>query len=94
MATPEGGVGSSGAAPRLKLRGVKLLHRELQDVLAKPIPGIQVEPNESDIFTLSATIEGPGTRAADAAQMLAINSVIYRRLALPRRALPRQIGIC
>jgi len=44
------------------LKGVKLLHREIKALMEKPIDGIEVCPNESDLFVLIIIIMGPSTR--------------------------------
>lgn len=41
------------------LTGVKLLHQEIKALLASPLPGVQVIPNESDLFALTVDITGP-----------------------------------
>ena len=46
---------------RNSVKGLKLLHKEIKQLLAKPIEGIEVCANEADLFTLSAIIQGPGT---------------------------------
>lgn len=45
----------------LQIKGVKLLHKEIQTLLQRPIPGIEIIANESDLFTLVAVLVGPGT---------------------------------
>lgn len=42
------------------LVGLKLLHSELERLSEKPIDGIIISPDEADLFTLSATVIGPG----------------------------------
>ncbi|PJF18273.1 hypothetical protein PSACC_01951 [Paramicrosporidium saccamoebae] len=42
------------------LKGVKLLHKEIKQLIAKPVEGIEVSPNEADLFTLCAVVAGPG----------------------------------
>jgi ubiquitin-protein ligase len=46
-------------------KGLKLLHKEIKQLLAKPIEGIEVCANEADLFTLSAIIQGPGISHTD-----------------------------
>lgn len=44
----------------LQIKGVKLLHKEIQLILQQPIPGIEIAANETDLFTLAAILVGPG----------------------------------
>ena len=53
------------AAINVGVSVVKQLHREIQTLLGTPLDGIQVIPNESDIMSLDAKIDGPGIRSED-----------------------------
>lgn len=54
-------VDSSSTTTVVGVSVVKQLHREIQALIKTPLDGIQVIPNESDIMSLEAIIEGPGT---------------------------------
>lgn len=43
------------------LTGIRLLHQEIKGLLEKPIAGIELFPNESDLFSLLISIAGPRT---------------------------------
>lgn len=41
------------------MSGIKFLHRELQQLRGKPIDGISVHEDESDMFNVTVSIVGP-----------------------------------
>lgn len=50
---------ASSVSKSSSLKGVKLLHKEIKTLIEKPIDGIEVCPNESDLFVLIIIIVGP-----------------------------------
>lgn len=47
-------------ASALKMAGMRLLHREIKQLISKPIDGINICEDEADLFSLCVIITGPG----------------------------------